>query len=318
MKYIIVGGAGFIGSHFIDLILQEPNVEVIVVDNFFLGSEENLATARGRFKNRLKVYKEDADNFYGMSNIIGQEKPDIVVNFATKALLYSFDNPAEAMKINVDIILNLLESLRYKKYDRLIHLSTSEVFGTAMQISMNEDHPIRPETTYAAGKAAADLTIQSYINMFELDVITLRPFNNYGPRQNKAALAAVIPITINRILQGLSPILEGDGTQTRDFIYVEDTVKIIRKFIEFNPKAHREFNIGTGEEISILKLVNNICEIMNYKGEFIKKAKRKADVARHSANIDRLVSEIGDLNLTSLSAGLERTVNWYQEKFQAD
>ncbi|MEI8321156.1 MAG: GDP-mannose 4,6-dehydratase [Alphaproteobacteria bacterium] len=313
MKYLVLGGAGFIGSHFVDRLLKEQEAKVTVVDNFFLGNMKNLEDALS-YNKKIKIYKEDAANTLSLNNIIHLEKPDIIINFATKALLYSFENPAEAFNVNNQIIINLLEALRLKKYQRLLHISTSEVFGSAVCEKINEDHPLLPETTYAAGKASADLAIRSYLNMFDLDVLVLRPFNNYGPRQNREALAAIIPVTIMRILDKKEPIIEGDGLQTRDFIYVKDTVHIIKKFID-HPHILKEkfYNIGSGIETNILSLVTEISNLMGFKGNFLYKPKRSADVQRHLADTSRLKAAIKDIPLTPFSYGLSQTIEWYKK-----
>ncbi|MBT5472164.1 MAG: NAD-dependent epimerase/dehydratase family protein, partial [Nitrospina sp.] len=220
-RILVTGGAGFIGSHLVDNLLSEGVEHVAVVDNFFLGKESNLSQATKKYKDKVKIYREDAAEFSSMEAVCGKEKPDVVFNLATKALLYSFFNPPGAYRVNVDIAENFGELLRKKVFGKLIHVSTSEVYGTARQNSMAEDHPLMAETSYAAGKAAADLLLTSYVNMFDLDITIVRPFNNYGPRQNEGALAAVIPETIKRIRSGQEPFIEGDGLQTRDFIYVE-------------------------------------------------------------------------------------------------
>ncbi len=223
-RALITGGAGFIGSHLVDRLLTDGAERVVVVDTFFLGSDENLADARQRHGDALVVYREDAADHGAMAEICRVEQPDVVFNLATKALLYSFFNPAGACRVNLDIALTLCELLRADAYGRLVHLSSSEVYGTAQQFPMGEDHPLLAETTYAAGKAAADLAVASYVRMFGLDALTVRPFNNFGPRQNSGSFAGVIPLTVARILGGDAPVIEGDGEQTRDFIFVEDTV----------------------------------------------------------------------------------------------
>lgn len=216
--------SGFIGSHLVDALLARGAARVAVVDVFFLGKDENLAPARGLHGKRLHVYRDDASDMHAMSAVLDIEKPDVVFNLATKALIYSFFNPAGALEVNVNLALTCLELLRKGAYGRLIHVSTSEVYGTAQTVSMDESHPLLAETTYAAGKAAADLAVNSYVKMFGVDATIVRPFNDYGLRQNDETYGAVIPLTVRRILTGEMPIIEGTGDQTRDFIYVLDTV----------------------------------------------------------------------------------------------
>ncbi len=160
-----------------------------------------------------------------MRAVIEREQPDVVFNLATKALLYSFFNPAGACRVNLDIALALCELQRHGAFGKLVHVSSSEVYGTARSVPMDEDHPLLAETTYAAGKAAADLAVASYVRMFGIDAVTVRPFNNYGPRQNAGDVRGGHP---RHGASGSSPGCHRSSTatdlQTRDFIFVADTV----------------------------------------------------------------------------------------------
>jgi len=311
----VTGGAGFIGSHLVDELLAAGAERVAVVDTFFLGKPENLIEANEHGE-RVKVYREDAGEQTAMAAVLDAEKPDIVFNLATKALLYSFFNPAGACKVNLDIALALGELLRFGAYGKLLHISTSEVYGTAVRVPMDEQHPLFAETPYAAGKAAADLLLASYVNMFGLDITTVRPFNNYGPRQNDGALAAIVPLTIKRIQGGERPIIQGDGLQTRDFVYVADTVGGLLRFALADNVKGGVFNLGSNRETSIKEIVETLCQLIGYKGEIDFQPERKADVRRHMADVSKANSVIGDLALTSLEAGLEKTVRWYVERSQ--
>jgi len=316
-RVIVTGGAGFIGSHLVDALLDRGAQSVAVVDNFFLGKEANLCNARRRFGNALRVYRDDAGELAAMSSVVSREKPDIIFNLATKALLYSFFNPAGACRVNLDIALALGELLRAGTYGRLIHLSSSEVYGSAKHVPMNEEHPLLAETSYAAGKAAADLVLASYVNMFGLDVTTVRPFNNYGPRQNAGALAAIVPITVKRIRQGLPPIIQGDGEQTRDFIFVKDTVNSILALAERDGIKGTVVNVGSGRETSIKSVIESINYILGYRGIIEYQPARAADVRRHCADTTRARALLGDVAPTSIEEGLRQTVQWYLENEDA-
>ncbi len=310
-RIVVTGGAGFIGSHLVDALLAAGVARVAVVDTFFLGKERNLDQARAEAGERLMVYREDAGDTGAMAAICAAERPDIVFNLATKALLYSFFNPAGACKVNLDIALALGELLRAGAYGRLVHVSSSEVYGSAKSTPMTEDHPLQPETSYAAGKAAADLLLASYVSMFDLDITTLRPFNNYGPRQNDGALAAVVPLTIRRIREGEQPVIQGDGLQTRDFIYVGDTVDAVLRAAATGGMKGRVLNLGSGEETTVKTVVETICQAMGYDGEIVYEPARPADVRRHCAGVGRARAVLGEIAPTPLAQGLARTVSWY-------
>ncbi len=306
---LVTGGAGFIGSHLVDKIISQGASKVVVIDNFFLGKEENLTEAKR--SDRLQVYRDDASNYEVVENLLEKEKIQVVFNLATKALLYSFVDHDDAYKVNVDIASVLLRLLHKKKFQTLVHFSSSEAYGTARDVPIAEGHPLFPETLYAAGKASADLLTHAYFRTFGLDMVTVRPFNNYGPRQNEGTYAALIPITIKRILDGKKPILEGDGEQTRDFIYVSDTVEASIKLYSADQAIGKVVNIATGKETRVKEIIGSICEILGYKGELEKRPKRIADVDRHLADVALAKKLIGFEPKVSFEKGLEQTINWY-------
>ena len=242
------------------------------------------------------------------------EQPDVLFNLATKALEYSFFNPAGACKVNLDVALCLGELLRAGAYRRLVHVSSSEVYGTAVRVPMDEEHPLLAETSYAAGKAAADLLLASYVNMFGLDVVTARPFNNYGPRQNDGALAAVVPLTIKRLRAGEAPVVRGDGRQTRDFVYVADTVDAIVRLAGLDGASGAVLNVGSGRETTIGEIIEGLCAIYGYTGEVVRTPARSADVLRHCADTRRAEALLGPVATTGLEEGLRRTVEWYERQ----
>lgn len=309
---MVTGGAGFIGSHLVDRLIADGANEVIIVDNLFLGNEENLKEAiiRG-----AKFYKDDIEISSSLGYLFDKYKIDIVFNCATKALNYSFVNPKNAFGTNVTGVLNLLEHQRRGDFKTLVHFSTSEVYGTAIYEPMDENHPINPTTTYAAGKAAADLAVRSYVNMFDLDCFIVRPFNNYGPRQNyKGYMAGVIPITAYKILRDSQPEIHGNGLQSRDFIYVHDTVDIVLKLYPLMKKAD-SVNISTEGQVSIKDLVCKIAELMKYNGPILSKEARGADVECHNASNAKVKSLI-NYQLTPFDVGLKQTLDWYAENIK--
>jgi UDP-glucose 4-epimerase len=308
---LVTGGAGFIGSHLVDRLIRDGCNEVVVIDNFFTGSDRNLDAALATGK--AVLYRDDVEFPTSLEYIFGRHRIDTVFNCATKALNYSFLNPSNAFTTNVTATINLLELQRKGAFSTLCHFSTSEVYGSAAYEPMDEKHPRLPTTTYAAGKAAADLAVECYVRMFGVDAFIVRPFNNYGPRQNHVGLlAGVIPITVWRILNGGQPEIHGNGTQSRDFIYVLDTVDAVVKLYGAMP-AGESVNISTDNQLKISELIQRICTEMAYKGEVARKPARPSDVLCHNASNAKIRAMI-DYQLTPFDTGLRETLAWYQEQ----
>lgn len=312
-KVLVTGGAGFIGSHLCDGLLAAGAAKVVCVDNFFLGKMENIAEAMK--DDRFVLYRDDARNFGVMQAVIEKEEIEVVFNMATIALNYSFFNPFDAYMVNVEIANTLLELLKMKAYQTLIHTSSSEAYGTAQYSPMDENHPTNPTTPYAAGKAAADLMVHSFYKVLGLDISIVRPFNNYGPRQNaEGALAAIIPVTAKRIKDGGMPMVEGDGEQTRDFIYVEDTVRGLIAAYENEKSRGKIINLGSGKDISINRLLQGICDYMGYTGEWEHRPARTSDV-RNLCACSKLAKELLDFEpQVSFEEGIRKTLDWYKER----
>jgi len=308
---LVTGGAGFIGSNLVERLIKEGAKEVIIIDNLFCGREENLPLSS--YKN-IFFYNDDAEILSSLEYIFEKHKIDIVFNLATKALNYSFVNPSNSFNVNTNIAINLLELLRNKKYKTLCHFSTSEVYGSAVYEPMDELHPKNPMTLYAAGKAAADIAVETYVRMFDVDAFIFRPFNNYGPRQNfRGYMAAVIPITAYRIFNSQKPVVYGTGEQSRDFIFVDDTIDALVKIFPLI-KSGEAVNVSTDNQIAIKDVIRKVCDLMEYKGDIDFLPVRPADVQCHNADNSKIKSLI-NYNLTSFDEGMTKTINWYKKEF---
>lgn len=310
---LVTGGAGFIGSHLCDGLLERNAAKVVCVDNFFLGKMENLQKALSH--DNFVLYRDDARNFGVLYSIMEKEKIDVVFNMATIALNYSFFNPFDAYMVNVEIANTLLELLKMGAYQTLIHTSSSEAYGTAQYSPMDENHPTNPTTPYAAGKAAADLMVQSFYKVLGLDISIVRPFNNYGPRQNaEGSLAAIVMATARRIQEGGRPIVQGDGEQTRDFIHVTDTVRGLILAYEKEASRGQIVNLGSGREISIRALLQSICDYMKYDGEWEQQPARTSDVRNLCADAKLAKELLGFEPQIDFKEGLAQTLDWYMNK----
>ena len=177
---------------------------------------------------------------------------------------------------------------------------------------MTEEHPLNPTTTYGASKASQDLLIQAFYKMYGINYFIFRPFNNFGERQNDKSYAGVIPITIQRIMNDEFPVQHGDGTQTRDFIYVKDTVDAVVKLANTSKSRNNIINVSRGKEIQIKDLIKIISEEMGYRGDIkVVPNPRRTDVKRHFSSNDKLKSMI-DFSPTDLRIAIGKVIKWYR------
>lgn len=310
---LVTGGAGFIGSHLVDRVICEKPKNLVIVDNLSLGKEENLLSARKAFP-KLKFYQKNVSSFDSMERIIKKEMIEVVFNLAVVPLPASLVKPLYTFDTNIKIVSVLCELLRKKYYQTLIHFSSSEVYGSAQYMPMDEGHPLSPMTPYAASKAACDHLILSYRSTFGIDTAILRPFNNFGPRQNDESYAGIIPSVLKRAFLHKPIQIFGSGKQTRDFIYVTDVAKTAVDIYERIESRGRIINIASGKETSINQLVAKILKILNIDlpVEYLKP--RPADVKRHFASVVLAKKLIDFTPAVNFDDGLKKTVNWYKNR----
>lgn len=313
---LVAGGAGFIGSHLVDALIGEQPRNLVIIDYIFKGQSnpDNLKEARRNFPS-LKLYTTNLTDYNQTKKVLLKEKPEVVFDLATIPLPTSLIKPYWTSETMLKIILNLCELCRKGLFKTLIHLSSSEACGTAQYVPMDETHPLTVRTPYAACKAAGDLLVRSYYYTFGLDTAIVRPYNNYGPRQPIiGSYAAIIPRVIHRILHNQRPIIFGDGKQTRDYIYVKDTVKGIIAVYKNKTTRGKIINIARGQEISMNNLVRTISEIMEFKQKPIYKKSRVADVRRHFADTRLARQLLGFQAKIEIRQGLEETIAWYSKR----
>jgi UDP-glucose 4-epimerase len=286
----VSGGSGFIASHLIKALKKENPKEIYNID---LKTRANLTEYR-----EIEVFFE-------------QHKIDVVFDLATLPLPVSLKNPYKVVNDITKMMLNLCELQRVGMFGRLVHISSSEAYGTASCVPMSEDHHLKPRTPYAAGKASADLIGLAYFQTFGSDIIIPRCYNAYGPGQ-PLNWGAVIPKTINKILNGDPPIVYKDGKQTRDFVFVKDLAKGIIEVGKLDQKGII-VNIGTGIETPITDLIHLICKLMGFEGKPQIMEQRVADVSRHCADTSLLKSLTGFTPKTKLEDGLKETIEYYRK-----
>jgi len=308
---LVTGGAGFIGSHLVDRLISERPARLVVIDNFFLGKERNLKDARERFP-ELRIYRDDVTRPERLAAIIRENGVDLVFHLAVIPLPASLERPKWSFSQNVQMSLVLCELMRRGHFRTLVHFSSSEVYGTAVENVINEDHPLEPLTPYAASKAACDHLVLSYARTFGMEMTIIRPFNTYGPRQNENRYAGIIPLTIQRILGNTPPLVYGDGQQTRDFLYVADTVDAAVRLVKAERARGQIVQIGSGVETRILDVIGIMRGYLGGGPEIRFAAARPGDVRRHRADISRLKSLVEFEPRYPLKEGLARTVDWYR------
>ncbi len=316
MKTLVTGADGFIGSHLVeDLVLTGHSVKAFCYYNSFnhSGWIENLDKSIVR---EIEVVFGDVRDFWSVKNAI--KNCNKVFNLAALiGIPYSYVAPAEYIETNVKGALNILQAIKDEKNCMLIQLSTSEVYGSAQFVPMTENHPINPQSPYAASKVASDSLAISYNKSFDLPVIVARPFNTYGPRQS---LRAVIPTIINQILNKNKKIKLGAIDTLRDFTYVKDTTKGLIAISNSQSSIGQTINIGSNFEISIEQIVSTVSHLLKTNVEIIQDKKRvrpkKSEVSRLKA-CNKKIKKLTNWNpsfsgIKGFRRGINETIEWFK------
>lgn len=310
---LVTGGAGFIGSHLVDRLIQDDPKRVVVVDNFFLGHEDNLLQARAAMPD-LEIIRLDASDLAAMQDVVMNYEIDTVFDLAVVPLPTSLTYPAWTISTNVGIATTFCEITRRGLIERLVHVSSSEAYGSARYVPMDEGHPHDAITPYAASKSAADHIINSYVQTFGIDATVVRPFNNIGPRQNPGSYAGIVPIVIRKVLEGRPIEIHGDGEQTRDLVFVRDTADFITRVHGSEACRGKVLNVATGQETSMNELVARLLKVLKKPDhQIVHVDPRPGDVRRHAADVSQLVDLIGTKPDVIGDDALHETVSWYLE-----
>lgn len=255
-RVVVTGGAGFIGSHVVDELLARGDVrEITVLDTLRNGRLENLP-ALGRDP-RLRLVRGDVTNGNAVEGVC--DGVQVIFHLACLGVRHSLHSPLENQAVNANGTLTVLLAATRSDVERFVHVSSSEVFGTAQYVPMDEQHPRLPETVYGASKLAGEALARASWRSAGLPVAVVRPFNNFGPRSHfEGDSGEVIPRTIVRLLCGLPPVVFGDGEQTRDFLHVRDTARALIALAECDEAVGQMVNIGSGRETTI----NEVCRLV--------------------------------------------------------
>jgi len=312
---LITGAGGFVGSHLVEsLIVKGCNVKCFTRYNS--RNEHGLLKEISSQKiKEIEVISGDLRDSYTVSQAV--KGVDIVFHLgALIAIPYSYKNPADVVSTNVMGTMNILNAARNYETSKIIHTSTSEVYGSAKYVPIDEKHPLQGQSPYSASKIGADKLVESFYNSYSLPVATIRPFNIYGPRQSARAVIPTI------IMQALSrdKICLGSLHPTRDYTYVSDTVEAFIQIAENDSSIGKTLNIGSNKEISIGNLAKKICDLMNKKLEIVQEEKRKrpekSEVDRLWADTSLAMETIHWKPQVSIEEGLLSTIEWMKENIQ--
>lgn len=311
MKILITGGAGFIGSHLCDKYTKQ-GYTVFCLDNFMSGNLMNIRHLLD-FRN-FKLVKGDIRDFELLEKVM--RDVDAVFHLAAQIHVdRSYIEPRLTYEINVMGTQNVLEVARIYDAKKVIYASTSEVYGSAQYVPIDEKHPLNAPHPYGASKIAADRMCYAYTQTYGMDVSIVRLFNVFGPHQRDLGYGGVISIFTRRVFNNTPPVIYGDGRQTRDYTYVDDAIRAYDLVLNHNSPISEPLNFGTGKEVSIIDLANKIIDLCGKKGEIkpVHVEPRIGEVKKLIANATRAKDILGWESTYSLEQGLEAYVKWYQD-----
>lgn len=310
MKILVTGGAGFIGSCFVRLSLQNSSVEIVNVDKLtYAGNLENLAAVADH--PRYRFIKADLCDLDGLGRIFAEVKPEVVVHFAAESHVdRSIFAPQPVFETNLRGTFNLLEAMRAQRVGRFIHVSTDEVYGSLeAPLEADEKFPLEPSSPYSAAKAGSDLLALGYFKTYKLPVMVTRASNNYGPYQFPEKL---IPLMISNALEDKPLPVYGDGMQVRDWLYVEDHCRALLAILE-KGRDGEIYNIGGNRSLPNKTVVDRILAIAGKPASLLQYVTdRPGHDRRYALSSEKLTKETGWTPQMDFERGLAATVDWYR------
>jgi len=301
---LVTGGAGFIGSELVRQLVQ-TGAKVTVIDDFVNGKRENLVDAgvltviEGDVRDRSLVTK-------------AMKSADVVFHLACLGVRHSIHSPSENHSVNAGGTLVALEAALESRVGRFVCVSSSEVYGDARSVAIDESHPTLPHTVYGAAKLAGEAYARAYHTTYGLPTVIVRPFNSYGPRSHHEGDAGeVVPKFMLRAMAGQPLVVFGDGLQTRDMTYVQDTARGILTAGYADDAVGETINIGSGREIRVIDLARAVGVALGKDLEIVHAAARPGDVRRLMADSGKARSLLGFTPTVPLAEGLVRLRDWY-------
>ncbi|MBN1353760.1 MAG: SDR family NAD(P)-dependent oxidoreductase [Candidatus Omnitrophica bacterium] len=309
-KVLVTGGAGFIGSHLVDLLMSE-GCHVRVVDSLINGKLENLKQHEGSANFEfVKADIRDASTFAS-----AVENAEVVFHLACLGVRHSIKYPHENQRVNAEGSFIVLNEAHKAGVEKFIYCSSSEVYGTAEYVPMPEEHPTRPCTVYGAGKLAGEAYARAFQRTYGLNTVVLRLFNTYGPRSHhENDIGELIPKSIVRALNGKPVLIFGNGSQTRDFTYVEDSAKALLEAARCDNAAGKTLNAGSEFEITIEQVAKLILNITKSASSIEYYKNRPGDVLRLYSDTSAFRKLTNWKPQVSLKEGLARTMKWFKSR----
>lgn len=315
-RILVIGGAGFIGSHVVSELLKSQVAEVIIFDNFTRGKLAHIS--KYLQDPRCKVYPNGGD--IRDLDILNDAMTGIdgVIHLAAMWLLHCKDFPRTAFDVNVQGTFNILEACVKNNVKRLVYSSSASVYGDAIEIPMTENHPFNNRNFYGATKIASEAMCRAFYDRYGISYVGLRYMNVYGPHQDQtAAYTGVIPIMLNKIDANETPVINGDGTQAYDFIYVEDVARCNVLALE-SDTVDEFYNVGTGIQTSIGELCELIIKLKETNIDVIYKPYNSDDARRLVQNrigcTKKAFDELDFKHIYNLEQGLKKLIDWRDKK----
>ena len=308
-RIVVIGGAGFIGSHIVDQLLHEPVREIVIVDNFVRGTRSNIEPAMR--DPRVKLVEGSITDRSMLRDVLAGA--DGVFLLAALWLFECVHEPRKALEVNVDGTWNVIEAAQAAGLKRLIYSSSASVYGDALSIPMTEDHPFNNRTMYGATKIAGEQFLRAVYEQHKLPYLGMRYMNVYGPRMDyKGTYVSVIMKVLDRIASGQRPVIFGDGSQAYDFIHVEDVARANVLAMK-SDAADKNLNIGFGVQTTINELVQELLRLTGSTLQPEYKPNEQMFVTNRIGSTDLAKSLIGFAAKIPLVDGLRSVVEWRQQ-----
>ncbi len=308
---LVIGGAGFIGSHLVDQLCEQDVESITIYDNFVRGTTNNLATALE--DPRVRVFDIGGDITQPDILDAAVKNADAVFHLAALWLLQCHDYPRSAFDVNIGGTFNVLEACARRGVKKLVYSSSASVYGDALETPMGEDHAFNNRTFYGATKIAGEQMVRAFNERYGLDYVGLRYMNVYGQRQDyKGAYIAVIMKILDRINQRLPPIVYGDGSQSYDFVHVEDVARANLCAIQ-SDASDSFYNVGRGIGTSIRELCKVLLDLTESDLEIQYEPEGQTFVTNRIGSTERAKSEIGFEASIGLDEGLRKVIEWRRQ-----